>query len=67
VARRAHKHRQTLKVHVTFEPNRICPDCVAQAYEQVVPITRRSTARTVPDRQAKGSGSTQPVGRRQAS
>ena len=67
MARREHKHRQTLKVHVTFEPNRISQDCVAQAYEQVVPITRRSPARPVPDRQAKGPGSTQPVGRRQAS
>jgi hypothetical protein len=25
-----------------FEPSRVSPACVAQAYEQVVPITRRT-------------------------
>ena len=67
MARREPNNRQTLKVHVTFEPNRLSPDWVAQAYEQVVPIARRFPVRPVPDRQVKGPGSTQLVGRRQAS
>jgi len=28
-----------------FEPSRLSPACVAQAYEQVVPITRGTTQR----------------------
>ena len=42
----AHRERQqtlTREIHVTFEPHRLSPAWVAQAYEQVVPIARRST------------------------
>ena len=47
MARRAYTPRQTLKVHVTFEPRHGTPDCVAHAYERVVPPGRaaRSTTR----------------------
>ena len=35
----------TLEVRITFEPSRVSPACVVQAYEQVVPITRRPAPR----------------------
>jgi hypothetical protein len=35
VARREPPPRMTLEVHVMFEPSRLSPACVAQAYEQV--------------------------------
>jgi hypothetical protein len=42
----AYRERQpslTREIYVTFEPHRLSPAWVAQAYEQVVPIARRST------------------------
>ena len=41
VARREHTGSITLAVRITFEPTWGSPTCVAQAYERVVPITRR--------------------------
>ena len=41
VARRGHTRSTTLEVRITFEPSRVSPACVVQAYERVVPITRR--------------------------
>jgi hypothetical protein len=35
---------KALEVRVVFEPSRIAPLCVAQAYEQVVPIVHRGIA-----------------------
>ena len=43
VARRERQHSLTREIRVTFEPHRLSPAWVAQAYEQVVPITRRVT------------------------
>jgi hypothetical protein len=43
VARREHQQSLTREIRVTFEPHRLSPAWVAQAYEQVVPIARRST------------------------
>ena len=40
VARRVRTRSTTLEVHITFEPSRVGPACVAQAYERVVPITQ---------------------------
>lgn len=31
-----------LEVHVAFESSRVASECLAQAYERVVPITRRT-------------------------
>lgn len=31
-----------LEVHVVFESSRVASECLAQAYERVVPITRRT-------------------------
>ncbi len=67
VARRAHSSHKTLEVRITFEPSRVSPACVAQAYEQVVPLTRRTTPQGLPTRQADCAPQTQRVGRRAAS
>jgi len=66
VARRARTQRQTLEVRITFEPSHVSPGCVAQAYEGVVPITRRPTPlRSTPAMQAGHARQQQPVGRRE--
>ena len=36
------KRGRVLEVRVRFEPSRIGRDCLAGAYEQIVPIIRRS-------------------------
>lgn len=65
VARRGHtRSRTTLEVHITFEPSRVSPACVVQAYEQVVPIARRTTQQALPSRQAEGLQQRQHGGRR---
>ena len=54
MARRAHGRRRfPLEGHITFEPSRVRPACVIQAYAQVVPITRRTTPRALPTRQVE--------------
>ncbi len=65
VARRAHKPSRTLEVRRTFEPSRVSAACVVQAYERVVPITRRPAPRERSVRQAEGAQQTQHVGGRQ--
>jgi len=52
VARRAHKPSRTLEVRLTFVPSRVSDVCVVQAYERVVPITRRPAPRERSVRQA---------------
>lgn len=51
VSRRERHHPQRREIHSTFEPSRLRLSWLAQAYEQVVPIVRRTTARS-----ARGSG-----------
>ena len=53
VARRVRTRSTTLEVHITFEPSRVGPACVAQAYEQVVPVTRRPLVHICPVIQAE--------------
>ena len=65
VARRGRTGNSTLEVRITFEPSRVSPVCVAQAYERVVPITRRPTPQTLPPRQDEGARQMQHVGGRQ--
>ena len=67
MARREHTRSTTLEVRITFEPSRVSPACVAQAYERVVPITRRTTPQALPPRQDEGARQTQHVGGRQPS
>src|SRR5712691_1395837 len=50
VARREPRRNRTLEVRITFEPSRVSPACIVQAYEQVVPIARRTTPRALPPR-----------------
>jgi hypothetical protein len=45
VARRNRQPPQTREIHTTFEPSRLSQSWVAQAYEQIVPIVRRTTSR----------------------
>lgn len=59
MARRAHNHPQTLEVYVTFEPSRLSPAWMAQAYEQVVPIIRRAAPQAPHALQASQAGQTQ--------
>ncbi len=70
MARRAHRPSSTLEVRITFEPSRVSPACVAQAYEGVVPMTRRPTAPALsarPTACAQQAQQTHHVGRRQTS
>jgi hypothetical protein len=65
VARRGHGRSLTLAVRITFEPSRVSPACVAQAYERVVPITRRPALRASSPHQAESAPQMQHVGGRQ--
>ena len=65
MARRAHTPSRTLEVRRTFEPSRVSAACVVQAYERVVPITRRPAPRERSARQAEGAPQAQHVGGRQ--
>ena len=47
MARREYQQSLTREIRVTFEPHRLSPAWVAQAYEQVVPIARRSTTQAL--------------------
>ena len=47
MARREPNTTKTLEVSVLFEPSRLSPACVAQAYEEVVPLTQRATSQAV--------------------
>jgi hypothetical protein len=67
MARRERTHNMVLELRVTFEPSRVSSACIAQAYEQVVPIPRRTTSRSVPIRQEAHGRQLQRVGRRPAS
>jgi hypothetical protein len=61
VARRNRQHPQRREMQVTFEPSRLSPSWVAQAYEQIVPIVRRTTSRSLRPGQAKREPSSLPV------
>jgi hypothetical protein len=65
VARRGRTGSTTLEVRSTFEPSWGSPACVAQAYERVVPITRRRAPRAGTPPPAERASQTQQVGRRQ--
>jgi hypothetical protein len=48
VARRERHHPQRREIQRTFEPSRLSLAWLAQAYEQVVPMIRRTTSRSLP-------------------
>lgn len=37
-------NKRELEIHVRFEASRVAGECLANAYEQVVPLVRRTTA-----------------------
>jgi retron-type reverse transcriptase len=67
MARRERPHSLMLEIRITFEPSRVSSACVAQADEQVVPSTRRTTSPSVPLRQEARGRQMPRVGRRPAS
>jgi hypothetical protein len=67
MARREPNTTKTLEVSVLFEPSRLSPACVAQAYEEVVPLTQRATSQAVHIDLARREKTMQPVGRRAVS
>ena len=62
VARRQHQASRTLEVRLTFEPSRVSAACVVQAYERVMPSTRRPAPRVCSGRQSEDAHRTQHVG-----
>jgi hypothetical protein len=48
VGRRAPQARKTVEGHVVFEVSHLAEDCLADAYERLVPILRRSLSPTPP-------------------
>ena len=67
MARRDPKTTKTLEVSVMFEPSRLSPACVAQAYEEVVPLTQRTTSRAAHMDLARREKIMPPVGGRAVS
>jgi hypothetical protein len=67
MARRAPNTTKTLAVRVRFDASRRRPACVAQAYEQVVPLTLRTASRASHRERARGAKTVQLIGRRAAS
>lgn len=47
MVRRNRQPPQTREIHTTFEPSRLSPSWIAQAYEQIVPIVQRTTSRSL--------------------
>jgi hypothetical protein len=67
MARRELNTTKALEVSVRFEPSRVSPACVAQAYEQGVPSTRRPTSLSAALRQGARVRPMPRGGRRSAS
>jgi hypothetical protein len=67
MARREPNTTQALEVSVRFEPSRLSPACVAQAYEEAVPLTQRTTSRDAHMDLARREQTMPPVGRRAVS
>jgi hypothetical protein len=67
MARRERTHKMVVEIRVTFEPSRVSSASIAQAYEQVVPIPRRTTLPSVPSRQEAHDRQLPRAGRRPAS
>jgi hypothetical protein len=66
MARREPNTTKALEVSVMFEPSHVAPACVVQAYERVVPITRRAAPSSQHDSRAGRERLTQHVGGAQA-
>ena len=44
MSKKAAKKRKSLTVSVSYEPSRLADECLAAAYEQVVPVKSRLTS-----------------------
>ena len=60
MGRREPQSRKTVEVHVIFEVSHLAEDCLADAYERLVPILRRSLSPT-PALQSVGQPNNTPV------
>lgn len=67
MARREPNTTQALEVSVMFEPSRLSPAGVAQAYEEVVPLTQRTTSQAAHMDLARREKIMHPVGGRAVS
>ena len=67
MARREPTTTKALALSVLCEASRLSPACVAQAYEEVVPLTQRITSRASHRGLAGRENTVHPVGRRAAS
>jgi hypothetical protein len=67
MARRDPNTTKTLAVSVMFEASRLSPAWVAQAYDQVAPLTPRTASRASHRERARGEKTVQLIGRRAAS
>ena len=67
VARRARSRLPLREIRITFEPRRVSSACMVQAYEQVVPLRRRSTGAGADLRAEEEAPQTPRVGRRHGS
>jgi hypothetical protein len=67
MARREPNTTQALEVSGMCEPRRLSPACVAQAYEEVVPLTQRTTSRVARLELARREKVMPPVGGRAVS
>jgi hypothetical protein len=67
MARREPNTTKTLEVSVMCEPSRLSPACVAQAYEEAVPLTQRATSKAVHMDRARRAKTMPPVGGRAVS
>lgn len=65
VARRVRTSSATLEVRIIFEPSWGSPACVVQAYERVVPITRRPAPRARASQPTESAPQRQQVGGRE--
>jgi len=64
MAHREPRHPTALQVRVTFEPHHGTPECVAHAYEHIVPWPRRTVAHNAPATQGEAEHVQREQGRR---
>jgi hypothetical protein len=66
VGRRERHPRKTVEVHVVFEVSHLAEDCLADAYERLVPILRRALLPATPPQSVGDPNSKRAIRRRQS-
>jgi len=66
VGRREQEPIKTVEVHVEFEVSHLAQDCLADAYERLVPILRRSLSPAPTPQQVGHPNSNRSLKRRQS-